>query len=75
MNKINTFELTARYDARKSFYGKAQVIDYGDGTLELRSYDTLVARVKNGVIDESAEYPASQTTRRHIREFYRQFAR
>lgn len=75
MNQINTFELTARYDARKSFYGKAQVIDYGDGTLELRSYGTLVARVKNGVKDESAEYPASQTTRRHIREFYRQFAK
>ena len=75
MKKINAFDLNARYDARKSFYGKAQVVEYDDGTLELYSYGTLVARVKNGKIDERADYPASQTTRRHIREFYRQFAK
>lgn len=74
MNKPIIYELSARYDSRKSFYGKAQVVDFQDGTIELRSYGTLVARVVNGKIDENAEYPASHTTRRHIREFYKQFA-
>lgn len=67
------YELTARYDSRKSFYGKAHVIDHGNGKLELQSYDTIVAEIDNGhlVYDCLGEY--SQTTNRHIREFIRQF--
>ena len=44
-NNVNVFELSPRYDSRKSFYGKAQVIDYGNGYMELKSYDTIVSRV------------------------------
>ena len=67
------YELTARYDSRKSFYGKAHVIDHGNGKLELQSYNTIVAEIDNGrlIYDKLDEY--SMTTNRHIREFIRQF--
>lgn len=70
-NNVNVFELTPRYDSRKSFYGKAQVINYGDGYMELKSYDTIVSRVKDGKVEHLGKY--SQTTSRHQKEFERQF--
>ena len=66
------FELTARFDSRKSFYGKAHVIDKGNGVLELRSYNTIVSRCVNGKVEHLGKW--SQTTSRHQREFERQFA-
>lgn len=72
MKKVNVFELTARYDSRKSFYGKAQVIDYGNGYMELKSYDTIVSSVNNGKVTHNGEY--SMTTSRHQREFEKQFS-
>lgn len=66
------YELTARYDSRKSFYGKARVIDHEDGTLELQSYDTIVSRCKDGKVEHLGKW--SQTTSRHQREFEKQFA-
>ena len=68
---MKIYELTARYDARKSFYGKAYVIDHEDGTLELQSYDTIVSRCVNGKVEELGEW--SQTTTRHQKEFRKQF--
>lgn len=67
------YELTARYDARKSFYGKAHVIDHENGTVELQSYDTIVSRCVNGVVEHLGKW--SQTTTRHQNEFYKQFNR
>lgn len=67
------YELTPRYDARKSFYGKAHVIDYENDTLELQSYDTIVSRCVNGVVEHLGKW--SQTTTRHQNEFYKQFNR
>lgn len=64
------YELAARYDSRKSFYGKAHVIDHENGTLELMSYDTIVSRCENGVIEHLGKW--SHTTSRHQREFERQ---
>lgn len=72
MKNINVFELNPRFDSRKSFYGKAQVIDYGNGVMELKSYDTIVSRVKDGKIEHLGKW--SQTTTRHQKEFERQFA-
>ena len=73
MNTPNFYELEARYDSRKSFYGKAHIIDHGNNHFELQSYDTIVAEINNGVVvwDALGEY--SQTTNRHIREFIKQF--
>ena len=70
---MQIYELSARYDARKSFYGKAQVLDYENGTLELKSYGTTVSRCINGKVEHLGRW--SQTTSRHQREFERQFSR
>lgn len=70
---MKEYELTPRFDSRKSFYGKAKVIDYEDGRQELRSYQTIVSRCNNGVIEHLGKW--SQTTSRHQREFEKQFAK
>lgn len=69
---MKIYELTARFDARKSFYGKAHVIDHENGVVELQSYNTIVSRCVNGVVEHLGRW--SQTTSRHQREFEKQFA-
>lgn len=69
---MKIYELTARFDARKSFYGKAHVIDHENGVIELQSYDTIVSRCVNGVVEHLGRW--SQTTSRHQREFEKQFS-
>ena len=70
------FELNCRYVTRKSFYGKAKVVEQENGDLLLYSYDTLVARVKDGMFEINSNvyscYLYSNTTLRHIKEFYKQ---
>ena len=68
---MKIFELVPRYDARKSFYGKAHVIDHENGTIELQSYDTIVSRCVNGKVEELGKWSA--TTTRHQKEFRKQF--
>ena len=68
---MKIFELSPRYDTRKSFYGKAHVIDHEDGTIELQSYDTIVSRCVNGKVEELGKWSA--TTTRHQKEFRKQF--
>lgn len=69
---MKVFELTARFDSRKSFYGKAHVIEHDDGVMELQSYNTIVSRCKDGKVEHLGKW--SQTTSRHQREFERQFS-
>lgn len=69
---MKIYELNARFDARKSFYGKAHVIDHENGVIELQSYNTIVSRCVNGVVEHLGSW--SQTTSRHQREFEKQFA-
>lgn len=69
----NFYELSARYDARKSFYGKAHVIEYTDGSHALKSYDTIVSTERNGIVTHLGKW--SNTTSRHQREFERQFSK
>lgn len=64
-------ELSARYDARKSFYGKAKVIEY-NGTYYLLSYSTIVGMIEDGHFISFGKW--SQTTTRHQKEFQRQYA-
>lgn len=66
------YELTSRYDARKSFYGKAKVIDHENGLIELQSYQTIVSRCVDGKVQHLGKW--SQTTTRHQKEFEKQFA-
>ena len=70
---MKIFELVPRYDARKSFYGKARVVDHEDGTIELQSYNTIVSRCVNGKVEELGKWSA--TTTRHQKEFRKQFER
>lgn len=76
-------ELTCRYDSRKSFYGKAQMIERETNDwreIDLYSYGTLVAKIvesyeNNYIKDIKYIYYGkySQTTTRHQKEFFRQY--
>ena len=71
----NVFELTTRYDSRRSFYGKAQVLEDTDGNYWLKSYETIVAYCdrETGEVVTMGYY--STTTSRHQKEFVSQFDR
>ena len=64
-----SLELKCIFDTRKSFYGKA-IVRVDDNRLILKSYDTDVAYIENGVAVVNGEY--STTTMRHIKEFLKQ---
>lgn len=73
MNIKNFYDLSARFDGRKSFYGKAHVVEWEDNTITLRSYNTDIIKlmpVKRKFMKLYAEYSA--TTNRHILEFSKQ---
>ena len=70
---MKIYELKPQFDSRKSFYGKAHVIDYENGTVELKSYNTIVSRCINGQVEHLGKW--SQTTSRHQREFEKQFSK
>lgn len=54
------------YNSRKSFYGKAIILDTEKG-IGLQSYNTLVAEIIKGKPVVYGDY--SPTTLRHIKEF------
>ena len=68
---MRIYELKPQFDARKSFYGKAQIVDHENGTFELKSYNTIVSRCVNGKVEELGKF--SNTTTRHQKEFRKQF--
>lgn len=70
---MQVYELSARYDSRKSFYGKAHVIILEDGTIQLQSYNTIVCEIDPRGIFRKLWNGNTQTTNRHIKEFTRQF--
>jgi hypothetical protein len=55
-------------NGRKSFYGKAEVIEKDNGDIELKSYQTIVARIRNGKF-ERLWSGYSMTTMSHINAF------
>ena len=67
------YDLDCRYDTRKSFYGKARVLEQ-QFEKDLYSYGTLVAKIIE--IPSKIKYICygkySQTTTRHQKEFFRQ---
>ena len=60
-------------DNRKSFYGKAKVIEHDDGTKELLSYDTIVCKLNPGAEFVRLWCGYSATTQRHVNSFLRFF--
>jgi hypothetical protein len=73
---LNIYELSPRFDARKSFYGKAHIIETSK-TIKLKSYDTIILQYskQTKTIKFLCRDPwaFSQTTNRHINEFIKQF--
>ena len=68
---IYTWEMEAKFDSRKSFYGKAKITAYPNGRQVLTSYNTEVAEITaDGQPIIYGFY--SQTTTRHQKEFLRQ---
>lgn len=65
-------DLSVIFDARKSFYGKAKVIYYDNGIIELQSYNTIVCRLNTTKRTCNIYGYYSKTTARHIREFLKQ---
>lgn len=63
---MRIFELLPVNDSRKSFYGKARVIE-NDDYIWLLSYDTIVAVLQDGRMELKGWFSA--TTARHIKEF------
>ena len=77
----NVYQLTAVFDNRNSFYGKAKVMDvtndWGVHKKTLISYDTKVAlfglsETGENVMYLASEWDSSQTTLRHVKEFIKQ---
>ena len=68
---MKIYELHPRFDSRKSFYGKAHIVDHENGMIELQSYDTIVSRCIDGKVEDLGKW--SQTTTRHQKEFRKQF--
>jgi hypothetical protein len=64
-----TYKLQPRYDARKSFYGKATVEKEGNKII-LYSYGTKVAQIEDGRATVFGTY--SDITLRHIKDFLKQ---
>lgn len=62
-------ELQPIYSNQKSFYGKAKIIREKD-TIKLKSYDTIIAEIKNGKLHINGFYSATST--KHLTEFVRQ---
>lgn len=69
---MRIYELTPMRDSRKSFYGKAKVIEHDNGTIQLQSYDTVVCEIVGGVF-RMLWNGRTQATTRHINEFKHQF--
>ena len=56
-------------DGRKSFYGKAHIIEHDNGIKQLQSYNTIVAEIDNNGNYNRLWNGSTQTTNRHIKSF------
>ena len=66
---MKMFELIPN-NGRKSFYGKAKVIDYENGIVSLLSYNTIVCSIDTKTRQFSRHWSGSScTTSSHINSF------
>lgn len=71
-------DLKAIYDDRNNFYGKAEVFAFDDGEKVLRSFSRdIIGKIGTDPSEiyriEQNEAYLTQTTKRHVREFVRQY--
>ena len=64
---MKIYELTP-INERKSFYGKAKVVET-DNLIQLLSYDTIVAEFNKDTKEYKVNGEYSQTTNTHIKSF------
>lgn len=73
---MRSYELKPVYDGRKSFYGKAVVVEDGEDCATLYSYGVPVCSYDSkhgeGMFMLMDKWDYSATTLRHVREFLRQ---
>lgn len=69
---MEKYLLETVYDSRKSFYRKATVYIFANGTRVLESYDSIVALVKGNELQVFGNWDVSPTTLRHVKEFAKQ---
>jgi len=67
------YELSPR-NGRKSFYGKAQVLEAEDGTKYLKSYETIMASVTPAGEVRRHCRDCSRTTNCHVKSFLETFS-
>ena len=76
LKEDTTKKLEPKFDSRKSFYGKARVVEKDDGSKVLYSYSTPVVRIKDGKATLLRKgyvgWNASPTTLRHVKDFLAQ---
>jgi hypothetical protein len=69
------YYLEPSYNHEKSFYKKAKVYRDNNGTIYLESYNTIVAEIKDEIIEPDVSNRVkvngwySRTTARHINDF------
>ena len=68
MNIRHIFELPC-HDGRKSFYGKAHIMEDAAGNIFLKSYDTIVCFIDPAGYFHRLWSGYSMTTQRHIDSF------
>lgn len=57
------------FDGRKSFYGKAKIIELDNGTKQLKSYNTIVCEIEPNGEYKKVWAGSTMTTNRHIKSF------
>lgn len=65
---MKTYDLPCM-DSRKSFYGKARVLEASDGSKYLQSYNTIVASIDPAGKFRRHWHGETQTTIRHVNSF------
>ena len=65
---MRRFDLPVMDGTRKSFYGKAKVIEHDNGDISLISYSTLVCIIHNRKFEKLWD-GYSATTMRHVNSF------
>lgn len=70
---MRILELHPMYDSRKSFYGKARIIELDNGVVQLQSYNTIVCEIDKSGNFRKLWNGKSLTTTRHIKEFIKQY--
>ena len=71
MKNLKEIELKPVIDKHKSFYGKAKILIDNKGNKYLRSYNSIIAEVKDGEvkINTNVYLWDNQTSLRHLKDY------